>query len=134
MATARNLPSQFEFNCLSFPDILIPHHVDHDTISGRPHTLKSDTDTEWKDYVPVNCISDEAYAFLAAYEARMTLRVPVKDDCKSLDTRDLDTLKMYDPERILPNSAPPKRFFRTFWRSITLRMLDLAYEQPKVDE
>ncbi len=29
----------------------------------------------------------------------------------------------YDPERILPVPVPPTRFFRTFWRSIALRLL-----------
>jgi hypothetical protein len=31
---------------------------------------------------------------------------------------------MYDPERVLTNMAPPKRFHRTFWKSLSLRLLD----------
>jgi hypothetical protein len=28
-----------------------------------------------------------------------------------------------DPVRTLPRTIPPRRFFRTYWRSVTLRLL-----------
>ena len=29
----------------------------------------------------------------------------------------------YDPERVMTSIAPPKRYFRTFWRSVSFRLL-----------
>jgi hypothetical protein len=30
---------------------------------------------------------------------------------------------MFDPERLLPSTTPPKRFYRTFWKSLSQRLL-----------
>ncbi len=82
-------------------------------------------------YEPVNYICPEAYALLAAAEASAT------HSADALDARVMDlgvngsglTLQgpldgMYDPDRVLKTMAPPKKFYRTFWISVTLRLLD----------
>lgn len=33
---------------------------------------------------------------------------------------------MYEPVRCIPNNAPPKRFYRAFWRRVTRRILERA--------
>jgi hypothetical protein len=85
-------------------------------------------------YVPENHISDQTYAFLAAYDAKIALRTHIKDDGDTMELVGSSTMNMYEPERISPSSAPPKRFFRTFWRSIALRMLDRAYSASRMQE
>jgi hypothetical protein len=73
-------------------------------------------------YVPVNDISPEAYAFLAAAEAAAVFRADAMDagNVKTIHTSFSD---LHDPERILLSMAPPKKFYRTFWQSVSLRLL-----------
>ena len=42
----------------------------------------------------------------------------------------------YEPERISQNLAPPKRFYRTFWRSITRRIIEreLCHMNSAIDD
>ncbi len=84
-------------------------------------------------YVPVNYISPEVYALLAAAEASAARHA----DSLGAGGMELNmgdhgsTLHMQgaldgdcDAERVLPSTAPPKRFYRTFWRSTSLRLLN----------
>jgi hypothetical protein len=127
------LPSQVEFICLSVPNLLLPsgllpHPVLHDA------ALKTDKVTALTPYVPVNHISHEAYTWLAAAEARAAHRGVTENLGEPMELVLPSTPSTYEPERILPNSAPPKRFFRTFWRSITLRMLDREFNAAMMKE
>ena len=31
--------------------------------------------------------------------------------------------EVFEPTRLIPDSAPPKRFYRTFWTSVTRRLV-----------
>ncbi len=89
--------------------------------------IKLDRDT----YVPVNYISPEACALLAAAEAYADRRA------NDFDTENMEGDSGYGfstlmhnaidgvnvPELTLPSMAPPKKFYRTFWQSISLRLL-----------
>jgi hypothetical protein len=83
------------------------------------------------EYVPVNYISSELLALLAAAEASAARRA----DAMDLGTEEHDDANndltmpgsvidgKYDPVRILQCMAPPKRFYRTFWKLISRRLL-----------
>jgi hypothetical protein len=94
---------------------------------------KMDRDT----YVPVNYISPEACALLAAAEAYAARRA------NDVDTENMEEDAGYGfstllhnaidgvnvPELSLPRMAPPKKFYRTFWQSISLQLL-YRWTQP----
>ncbi len=78
-------------------------------------------------YNPVNFISDEARALLFTYETALVAgNVACHDLMMPSTVSHPDT---NEPLRILANLAPPKRFFRTFWRSISIRMLRQANQR-----
>ena len=76
-------------------------------------------------FVPVNYINPEACALLAAAEGSAARRADGADaGIIALSVKGRGQLDgLYDPERILLTTAPPKRFFRIFWQSISLRLL-----------
>jgi hypothetical protein len=79
--------------------------------------------------VPVNYISPEACALLAAAEASAARRA------NDLDTENMEEDAGYGFSMLLHNAidgvnvteltlpTPPKKFYRTFWQSISLRLL-----------
>ena len=75
-------------------------------------------------YVPVNFINNEVYALIAAWEASEFKREESGEAADSALDADRDAL--YEPLRCRPTIAPPKRFYRTFWKSITRRTLENA--------
>ena len=94
----------------------------------------SDTKAEWPmedAYVPVNYISPEAYTLLIAAEASVAPRANVlaASDIE-MDSNAVGlTLQAQSAahgwySHVLSSSAPPKRYYTTFWRSISLRLLD----------
>ena len=95
--------------------------------SGSSGSTKSDT-AERHSYTPVNFISDEARAFLLAYADAAKRRADafVVDITACQDSMHSRTTDTCEAERVL---APPKRFFRTFWLSITLRKIRLEQEK-----
>ncbi len=130
------LVSQECFSWLSIPnrqhDCFMQEALDqfhHETLfrSDSTGSLKSEvapvTDG-LASYKTINYISDEARALLLAYETAASRRadawVAGNDAChESLPS----TTNPFEPERILASTVPPKRFFRTFWISITIRMI-----------
>ena len=74
-------------------------------------------------YVPVNFIAPEIYAMIAAWEACELEGHETGDSSTFACARSEDVC---DPTRCIANSAPPKRFYLSFWRRITLRMLEHA--------
>ncbi len=110
--------SHIDFRVLSIPELqpapCAKFSWDDEVIprggsSGSEKVAVLDGDT----YVPVNYICSEACAFLAAAEASAARRVTAKE----LDVSNNGlTLKS-------SSEAPPKKFPRTFWKSIALRLL-----------
>ena len=135
--SAIRLPSQINFRFLSVPELqpvaCAQDAMDHDALSRRGSSNSEKESILDRDvYVPVNYISSEACALLAAAEASAARSVNILDEeATEFDLNgNASTLSnalggMYDPERALPyKMAPPKRFFRTFWQSISLRILN----------
>ncbi len=50
----------------------------------------------------------------------------------AVDAMDIISSIVYEPERISTSTAPPKRFFRTFWRSIVRRILQRDLKASKM--
>jgi hypothetical protein len=140
MASSDSLPSQIDFGYLSVPELhhvtLAHNTVDHDAFSrsGSSSSVKS-TSLEHDVSVHVICTSPELYAPLAivevlsvyhadAFDASGVRTVGRLDSTEDrFSTRQILLDDMYDPARSFPSIAPPKKFFRTFWRSISLRLL-----------
>ncbi len=87
-----------------------------DAESGRGDELMKTCDVEA--YVPVNCIKPEVYAMIAAWEACELSRVKVDD------REGGDTIDICETWHCSTSSAPPKRYYLTFWRSVTRRILN----------
>ncbi len=74
-------------------------------------------------YVPVNFIPDEVLAYNADWESAYLSQMG------SSDSMDLDSFTVsvsqgvFEPTRRLSDFAPPKRFYRRIWRSMTRRIL-----------
>ncbi len=82
-------------------------------------------------YTPVNFNSDELYAFLAAWESS-TVAMKSLNDCMDFKSAPLpDSKDSFDPVRFLNDSAPPKIFYRTFWRSAARRILKMSKDSTK---
>ena len=84
-------------------------------------------------YVPVNYISPEVYALLAAAEASATRRAESGNadaDCmmpsgnRQGASPEITMESVYDPRSYAAQGvAPPKKYYRTFWKSISQRLL-----------
>ncbi len=135
MPTGNLLPSQIEFRSLSVADMQHEtcEHVTmgHDAFSrgGSSDSAKS-ARLDRDPYVPVNYISPEACAMLLAAEESAARCADAMDaSAMQLDAtyyfpaRQSAMDGVYDPERTMQSMAPPKRFNRTFWLSISLKLL-----------
>ncbi len=81
-------------------------------------------------YMPVNYICDEAYALLTAYTTSSVPHAHESDasgmeiDVNAQDLTVQSALgELYDPVRCLSTIDPPKKFFRTFWKSVSNQLL-----------
>ena len=100
-------------------------------LSWGQDTLKSGLKKALNSYVPENYISDEAYAMLSEVEARIAHR---EDDrilgeamefvVQKVTVSSMASANNHEPGLALPLSAPPKRFCRLFWRSITRHLVE----------
>ena len=130
------LRSQIDFGFLSVPDwqdgSIEPDSMDHNAFSrSGSSSSQKEARPDQDAYVPINYISPEAYAYLVAAEAAAALRADTleadgMDICAYGDaaTPHCSQDGLHDPERILSSMAPPKKFYRTFWQSVSLRLLD----------
>ena len=82
------------------------------------------------DYIPVNFIQDEVLMMLKAWETTQLSRLELQGASGST-SQDVSTAaqgdtaqEAYEPLRYITDGTPPKRFFRTFWRSVARRALD----------
>ena len=128
--------SQIDFGFLSVPDVQPfdsseQDAMDHNAFS-RCNSSDSQKSAKLDIFVPVNYISPEVCALLAAAEASAAA-LHVDAFGESVMNQDIHGAEWiqasavdveYDPERVLPSMVPPKRFYRTFWRSVSLRLLD----------
>ena len=80
------------------------------------------------DYIPVNFIPDEVLMMLKAWETTQLSRLELQGasgaTSQDVSTAAQDDQEAYEPLRYITDGAPPKRFFRTFWRSVARRALD----------
>jgi hypothetical protein len=72
------------------------------------------------DVAPVSFITEEMYSSNAAWESS-EMAIP-SYDCMNMDLAS----DMFEPHRCLKEFTAPKRFYRTFWRSVSRRMLALS--------
>jgi hypothetical protein len=147
MASNDSLPTQIDFGFLSVPElqhVTLAHDVmectDAFSRSGSSSSVKS-TRLEQDVHVQVNCTSREVNVPLATAEimaVRHAGALDVGSGGSGLEATDrystLSTLhilldEIYDPERSFAHIAPPKRFFRTFWKSVSLRLLRLQADR-----
>ena len=118
---------QHDFNSLAVPNWqhagIMHKLVDHAAFSGSGNSMKSE---ETNAYVPVNFISNEVYALLAAFEASSLHRDYGYDTGSTGIGFELSILM---PTELTFDSCmfmeSPKKFPRTFWRSIARRLVEL---------
>jgi hypothetical protein len=129
-----HLSSQIELS-RSIPH-LQPESCQHDAMgldafsrSGSSSSVKS-AGMDRDPYVPVNYFSQETCARLAAAgesaarcaDAMDASAVHLEATYRVSNTQSgLDGC--FDPERTLPSMAPPKKFYRAHWLSISLRLV-----------
>jgi hypothetical protein len=133
---ASNLPFQLDFKFLSVPDLqpglCAPDASDLDAVCRGGRSSSRKAALQGRDScVPFNNPSPKAYASPAATKALAArqscalhtegMEFEAKDCVSMLQPSALDG--MYDPGRVLRGMAAPKRFYRTFWRSVSFRLL-----------
>ena len=76
--------------------------------------------------MPVNFIPEEVFAMIKAWELKRRDLMEVSDSMSVSRAASSETLRLedYEPLRVCTQAAPPKRFYRTFWRSAARRVLD----------
>jgi hypothetical protein len=82
-------------------------------------------------YTPFNIIPDELSAFLAACESS-TVVIKSLSNCMDFKAAPVPVSQdIFEPTRFLNDFAPPKLFYRTFWRSAARRILKLSKDRTK---
>jgi hypothetical protein len=115
MAVLASLRCQENFTPLAVQDWqhagMMADLVDHDAFSGSGSSLKSQKDlcTE----APTSNITPEVYALISEWSLNRTAQ-------KQEQAEDVDgTVNTLEPTRVCRGVlTPPKRFYRTFWRSL----------------
>ena len=97
-------------------------HVNPDL---KPTSSTSAVEMDHNAHVPVNCISPKAAAFLAAAEAAVLLRAD-EMDAGNVTPFQSSLADLHDPERFVQSFAPPKKFYRRHWQSVSPRLLTQA--------
>jgi hypothetical protein len=81
-------------------------------------------------YRPVNFVPDEAFAFIRSWRPSYFKRQHITQDVGSMEmasvTNSRAIERVYEPMRCSKPMPPPKRFHRTLWRSLTLRIVQHA--------
>ncbi len=94
-------------------------------------TVEKSNDTTTSDaYIPVNFIPDEVLAFIEAWESTKSTSLCPCDHRDHVGALIPVSQNGLEPVRhlaeIAPRIAPPKLFYRTFWTSVTRRILALS--------
>ena len=119
--------AQNDFDSLAMPtqseDLMLDTHHDLKPSCSDRKTAYADGD---EDYVPVNFIPEEVFAMIKAWELKQRDLMEVSDSMSVSRAASSETLRLedYEPLRVCTQAAPPKRFYRTFWRSAARRVLD----------
>ena len=117
---------QRDFCCLSVPNQdlqdIFEDHPAYLALSGSISNKLGDASPDKQKYVPVNIIDEEVMMLISHWEDS------VKKDAVRMDASDKPTLaspsgsNIYEPvKRFHSDMAVPRRFFRTFWRSLSKR-------------
>ena len=132
------MPTQDDFTVLTVSDCqnagFMQKLVDHESFSSSAGSLQSSKRCVEDDeaYVPTNFIKAEVYAMIAAWEACAQKR---NEEIQSLSAATSLThcpdFSVFEPIRSVPDPTPPKRFYRTFWRSITRKLMSHHLESVK---
>ena len=102
-----------------------------------PPKAKASVCMEDADYVPVNFIPDEVRAMIKAWELAHLKQLEPHEAPGTISTdtthhiamvtdemtQDHSTPDVQEPRRYITDNTPPKRFYRTFWRSVVRRAL-----------
>jgi hypothetical protein len=100
--------------------------------AGSAGSRKSDATCEADEiYHPVNFIPEEVYEMIRNWESSY---IKQQEIAQAVDSMDMESFtnsqareSYYEPMRCMLESVesapPPKRFFRTFWRSLTRRVV-----------
>ncbi len=87
-------------------------------------------DISKESYVPVNFISDEVYALIAAWEASSLATSSDGIDIENASVPLVSASRNnIEPTRHIDDFTPPKRFYRTFWSSISKRIIASSRSQ-----
>jgi hypothetical protein len=142
LAEKTRLPPQIENTCLSIPHLHpqpFQHNaMDHDSyLRGSFSSVKS-AGMDLDPYVQDNFNSQETSTQLAAAEASAASCADAMDASGvSLEaayrvSTELSAFdRCRDPERTLTSMAPPKKFYRAFWFSMSLRLLQRWTQEAK---
>ena len=98
--------------------------ISNQEFGGSNRSLKSEMlqcDIQNDPYVPVNDIKPEVCAMIAAWQSHQLERQ--RFETSLLDLPAESSPVNFEPYRYCALTGPPKRFYRTFWRSISLRSL-----------
>ncbi len=145
--SSRILLSQNDFDCLALASgedadcqMLDSYHGFHDI--ERPESIdsmKSESSGKAEDaaYHPVDFFPDEVYALIRNWELGYSKQ---QESAQALESSSMDLFpdsqsgaSYLEPMRCVSvPMPPPKRFYRTFWRSMTRKILQLE-KQRAVD-
>jgi hypothetical protein len=92
---------------------------------GAALTLaKKKDETSRAQYVPLNINQDQddGYGLIEARESMDLTATMISSRMEQLQNK-------FEPARRLKDFSPPKRFYRTFWRSTSRRILALSIKQ-----
>ena len=117
----------------SFPSLTLDTQCEADfptsSLVSEPNVCSGEDD-----YVPVNFIPDEVREMIRAWELAQQERLEHEEAPDAMSTEDVQvtqdhtSLQVLEPIRYITDAAPPKRFYRTFWRSVTRRALECDRE------
>ncbi len=119
--------------CLSIPllDMMHTEYCQTSTLdalnwNGSSRKVESDSDLG----EPTTFAEGTNMNVESVFESYTTQAAPVLTAESPLDHQ----FTIYEPERILPSFAPPKRFYRTFWRSIVHKAVRRESQRHKNKE
>ncbi len=87
--------------------------------AGTGNSMKSESTCEADQSIcPVHFVSDEVYELIRNWELTYSKQQEINY------VGSMNDVVQYDPMRCMSDFAPPpKRFYRTFWRSVTRRII-----------
>ena len=89
-------------------------------------------ETSKEDYIPVNFITDEVYAMIAAWEASNSTVMASSDQTVFQMPLLSVAQSIVEPHRRQSEVSAPKRFYRVFWTSVSRRILASSREHNTI--